>query len=125
MERCEAPFSGGPGLCRVCRLAPEYQGPRRCSRIVAESPAMRALLVRSAPIADADAPVVIRGETGTGKEVLARTLHANSPRRARPFVAINVAALPSELLESELFGHVKGAFTGAVAAKAGLFEAAD
>jgi DNA-binding NtrC family response regulator len=122
--RCETPFSGGPALCRVCRLAPEHQGLRRCSRIVAESPAMRALLLRAAPIAGSDAPIVIRGETGAGKEILARTIHANSPRRARPFVAINVTALPAELLESELFGHVKGAFTGAVTAKAGLFEAA-
>jgi two-component system response regulator HydG len=121
---CDAPFSRAPRLCSVCRLAPDLQGLRLCSRVVAESAAMRALLVRASPIAGADAPVVIRGETGSGKEVIARTLHANSPRRGRPFVAINVAALPAELLESELFGHVKGAFTGAVAAKAGLFEAA-
>ncbi len=86
---------------------------------------MRAVLQRAAPIASSAAPVVILGESGAGKEVLARTLHANSPRKHQPFVAINVAALPAELLESELFGHVKGAFTGASTAKRGLFEAAD
>ncbi len=86
---------------------------------------MRKLMVKAVPIAASDAPIVIRGESGTGKEVVARALHANSPRSAKPFIAVNVAALPSELLESELFGHVKGAFTGATSAKAGLFEAAE
>ncbi len=122
---CEVPFEQGPQLCRVCRLSTSYAGLRRCSRVVAESPPMRALMMKAAPIAAADASVIIRGESGTGKEVLARALHANSPRRAKPFLAVNVAALPSELLESELFGHVKGAFTGANAPKRGLFEAAE
>jgi DNA-binding NtrC family response regulator len=85
---------------------------------------MQALLKRVARFAAANAPVVVFGESGTGKEVVARVLHANSVRHERPFVAVNVAALPSELLESELFGHVRGAFTGAATAKAGLFEAA-
>lgn len=85
---------------------------------------MREVLARVALVAPSDAPVIIEGESGTGKEVLARTLHANSPRAERPFIAVNVAALPSELLESELFGHAKGAFTGASAAKRGLFEEA-
>ncbi|MCE7884190.1 MAG: hypothetical protein DYH08_10075, partial [Actinobacteria bacterium ATB1] len=67
----------------------------------------------------------IRGESGCGKEVLARALHANSERRNKPFVAINCAALPAELLESELFGHVRGAFTETHATKRGLFEEAD
>ena len=86
---------------------------------------MRELFQRAARFAQNDAPVVILGESGTGKEVVARTLHANSPRAEKPFVAVNVAALPDELLESELFGHARGAFTGAHQAKEGLFEAAE
>lgn len=85
---------------------------------------MQALMRRVARFAKSDAPVVILGETGTGKEVIARTLHENGPRASKPFVAINVAALPSELLESELLGHSKGAFTGASMAKRGLVEEA-
>jgi two-component system response regulator HydG len=121
---CETPFSRGTELCKVCRLATGIEGLKRCSRIVAESPAMHELMLRAAAIAAADVAVILTGESGTGKEVLARALHANSPRRSKPFVAVNVAALPAELLESELFGHRKGAFTGAVATKEGLFEAA-
>lgn len=87
---------------------------------------MRELLVQSGPIArDSDVPVVILGETGVGKEVLARTLHANSPRADKPLIAINVAALPADLVEAELFGHEKGAFTGADMTREGLFEAAN
>ncbi len=123
--RCETPFERGPQLCSHCRTGTGEPGLRRCSRLVAASPAMRALLDRAVPIAEADAPVVLFGETGAGKEVLARAIHANSSRRAKPFVAVNVAALPAELLESELFGHVKGAFTGALSSKRGLFEEAD
>lgn len=121
---CQVPFENGPKLCSVCKFMTNSPGLRRCSKLVAESPAMRALMLRAAPIATSDASIVIRGESGTGKEVLARALHANSPRRDKPFLAVNVAALPADLLESELFGHVKGAFTGAMAAKKGLFEAA-
>ncbi|MBI2566759.1 MAG: sigma-54-dependent Fis family transcriptional regulator [Candidatus Schekmanbacteria bacterium] len=122
---CRTPFERGPKVCSVCRLLPEAPGLRRCSRLVAESGPMRALMLRAAPIAASDAPVIIGGESGTGKEVLARALHANSPRRDQPFLAVNVAALPADLLESVLFGHTKGAFTGAGAPKPGLFEAAD
>jgi len=111
--------------CEVCGLLPLAPSLRRSTRIVAESAAMRDLLRRVARFAASDAPVVIGGETGSGKEIVARALHANSDRAARPFVAVNVAALPAELLESELFGHGKGAFTGAASARAGLFEAAD
>lgn len=122
---CRTPFERGTQLCSICRLAPDVPGLRRCSRLVAESAAMRALLLRAAPVAATDASVVILGESGTGKEVVARALHANSPRNGKPFLAVNVAALPAELLESELFGYVKGAFTGASSSKRGLFEAAD
>ncbi len=85
---------------------------------------MLAVLRRARAIAGADAPVVLLGETGTGKEVLARALHLASPRATGPFVPVNCGAIPGELLESELFGHVRGAFSGAVADKVGLFEAA-
>jgi two-component system response regulator HydG len=111
--------------CEVCGLVPFAPRLRGATRIVAESAPMRELLRRVARFAASDAPVLIGGETGTGKEIVARALHANSARAARPFVAVNVAALAAELLESELFGHGKGAFTGADGARAGLFEAAD
>ncbi len=122
---CESPFDGGPALCRLCGMAETEVGLRTCSRLVVESEAMRALMRRAAAIAAADASVVLLGESGSGKEVLARALHANSPRRSRPFVPVNVAALPADLLESEMFGHARGAFTGATQLKRGLFEAAD
>jgi two-component system response regulator HydG len=85
---------------------------------------MQEVLRRALAIAHTSAPVVLLGETGTGKEVLARALHHGSPRSAKPFVPVNCGAIPGELLESELFGHVRGAFSGAVADKPGLFEAA-
>src|SRR5436309_13223650 len=72
-----------------------------------------------------EVPILIQGETGTGKEVLARELHANSPRAGKIFLKLNCAALPSELVESELFGYERGAFTGAFQKKAGMFETAD
>ncbi|WP_323383042.1 sigma-54-dependent transcriptional regulator [Myxococcus dinghuensis] len=89
-----------------------------------ESPAMRALHGLLTQVAARDLTVLLTGETGTGKELAARAVHAESPRRARPFVAVNCGALPAELVESELFGHARGAFTGATVAKAGLFEEA-
>jgi two-component system response regulator HydG len=85
---------------------------------------MQDLLRRAIAIAGSCAPVVMLGETGTGKEVLARALHLSSPRAAKPFVPVNCGAIPGDLLESELFGHVRGAFSGAVADKQGLFEVA-
>jgi len=112
-------------LCRVCGLVPLAPRMKGATRVIARSDAMQTLLKRAARFAATSAPVAVLGETGTGKEVVARVLHANSLRAKRSFVAVNVAALPAELLESELFGHGKGAFTGAGTARRGLFEAAD
>ncbi|MEO8501598.1 MAG: sigma-54 dependent transcriptional regulator, partial [Vicinamibacteria bacterium] len=112
------------GVCDICGLVPLAPRLRGASQIVACSPAMQDVLKRTARFASSHVPVAILGETGTGKDIIARIIHANSPRAKQPFVAVNVAALPSELLESELFGHVKGAFTGAASAHRGLFEAA-
>ncbi len=92
--------------------------------LVADSPAMRKVLDLATRVAPYGTTVLITGESGTGKEVLARTIHRMSPRRDRPFVAVNCGAIPENLLESELFGHVRGAFTGATADKPGLFEEA-
>jgi two-component system response regulator AtoC len=92
--------------------------------LVVESRAMRAALDLVARVAEHNTTVLITGESGTGKEVIARAIHRASPRAARPFVGINCAAIPESLLESELFGHVRGAFTGATADKAGLFDQA-
>ncbi len=115
-----------PGCrCDVCGLETVIASLRSVTPIVAASEPFRAVLLRVADFAEAEAPVMILGESGTGKEIVARALHANGPRRGGPFVALNVAAVPGELLESELFGHVRGAFTGASQAKEGLLEAAD
>jgi DNA-binding NtrC family response regulator len=94
-------------------------------RIIGESPQMRELMALVAKVAPTDTPVLIRGESGTGKELIANALHQSSPRRKRRFVAINCASIPETLLESELFGHEKGAFTGADKTKPGLIELAD
>ena len=92
---------------------------------VSQSPAMANIWDMVDRVAETDVPVLIRGESGVGKEGIARTIHERSPRRGKPFVKINCAALPSELLESELFGHERGAFTGATSEKPGRFELAD
>src|SRR3954447_15239297 len=92
---------------------------------VGHSPALLRVLEAAARVANTSATVLIRGETGTGKEMLAKAIHHNSPRRDKPFVTINCGAIPRELLESELFGHVRGAFTGAVTHKVGKVESAE
>jgi DNA-binding NtrC family response regulator len=94
-------------------------------QIVGESPPMRALLAEVRKIADSRSNVLLLGETGTGKELFARAVHAQSPRRDKPFVPINCSAIPENLIESELFGYHRGAFTGAAGTKIGLFEEAD
>jgi len=97
---------------------------RPARRIVTRSPAMARVLAIAEGVAASRAPVLVEGESGTGKELLARYVHEAGPRRQRPFVAVNCAALPRELLESELFGHERGAFTGASTRKLGKFELA-
>jgi formate hydrogenlyase transcriptional activator len=94
------------------------------SGIVGKSAALNAVLREVGRVADTESTVLIQGETGTGKELIARALHDQSRRRGRPFQRINCAAIPRDLLESDLFGHEKGAFTGAIASKIGRFEAA-
>ncbi|KAA3649947.1 MAG: sigma-54-dependent Fis family transcriptional regulator [Proteobacteria bacterium] len=99
--------------------------PANDSGTIAEDPRTRELLALATRVAETDATVMLSGESGTGKEVFARYIHNHSPRKAKPFVAINCAAIPDNLLEATLFGHEKGAFTGAHSAQAGKFEQAD
>src|SRR5271167_3338190 len=95
------------------------------SNLVGSSEKFRAVLDLVDKVATVDSAVLVRGETGTGKEVIAQAIHDASPRRNNRFVAINCAAIPAALLESELFGHERGAFTGAVAPAMGRFQSAD
>jgi two-component system response regulator FlrC len=110
------PSANGRGASSATR-------PRRL--LIGRDPAVLRILEVAATIASSRAPVLIQGESGTGKELLARFLHDEGCRRGQPFVAVNCAALPRELLESELFGHERGAFTGAITRKIGKFERAD
>ncbi len=110
----------------VHSLKKQHEGFLADQAIIAESRAFRDILQQVKEVAKhADATVLITGETGTGKDLVARTIHSLSPRAARPFLEINCAALPESLLESELFGHESGAFTGARSRKIGLFESAN
>jgi DNA-binding NtrC family response regulator len=106
-------------------MAELLENPSEARVLISTSPAMRRARALVDRIADTDVPVLLLGESGTGKEVIAREIHARSQRRNKPFIKVNCAALPGELLESELFGHERGAFTGATAEKPGKFELAD
>ena len=103
----------------------ESRGSGRIGTIVGSSPAMVELFKLVSRVADTKSSVLIQGESGTGKELIARTIHQNSPRRTRPFVAVNCMSFSEGVLESELFGHVRGAFTGATERRPGLFLEAD
>jgi formate hydrogenlyase transcriptional activator len=105
--------------------ADQNHRPRRFEQIVGDSPALRTVLEQVERVASADSTVLIQGETGTGKELIAHAIHNASPRSGHPLIKLNCAAIPFDLLESELFGHERGAFTGAIAQKIGRFELAD
>lgn len=118
-------------VAQALRLSPDIlpaqEAPQALWRtnIITQSAAMEDLLTKAKLIAEGDASVLIHGESGTGKELLAQAIHNAGKRRPQPFVAVNCAAIPEQLLESELFGHVKGAFTGAVRDHKGLFQMAE
>ena len=127
------PFDGKELLDKIAQALSLYAGEGEPgsseddawrSPIISRSNRMAELLHEARLVARSDASVLIRGESGTGKELLAQAIHRASPRAGRPFVAVNCSAIPEQLLESELFGHVKGAFTGAVSNHEGLFRAA-
>ena len=115
--------------CRLvrenARFREELKGKDDWSPLVGSSPAMLEVYKLVARVSESRSTVLLQGESGTGKELIARAIHSNGPRRANAFVPVNCGALPDTLLESEMFGHEKGAFTGAVGTKAGLFEAAN
>jgi Nif-specific regulatory protein len=108
-----------PGVSHGEKQAATFRG------IVGDSPVIRQLMEKIAIVARTTSPVLLRGESGTGKELFAKAIHDGSPRAARPFIKVNCAALPETVLESELFGHEKGAFTGAINSRKGRFELAD
>jgi two-component system response regulator HydG len=111
-------------LVDVTHFSDDFKKRYQLDALVGRSAPMRDLLTKIVRVAPTDATVLLTGESGTGKELIARAIHANSKRSSRPFVPVNCAAISEQLLESELFGHVKGAFTGAVKLRQGLFEEA-
>lgn len=122
-----APKAVETAVLRFLDATPPANGwrPTQGAALIGEHPAIRLVLERIEQVANTDASVLIRGETGTGKEVVARLIHAASQRRAGPFVAVNMAAIPEALAESELLGHVRGAFTGAERSREGKIASAD
>jgi formate hydrogenlyase transcriptional activator len=113
------------GAVATLGFAEQERNPRRFEQIIGKSPALESVLEQVEQVAATDSTVLIQGETGTGKELIARAVHSLSARCGRAFVKLNCAAIPFDLLESELFGHERGAFTGAIAQKIGRFEMAD
>jgi transcriptional regulator with GAF, ATPase, and Fis domain len=112
-------------LSENCDCSDQGPRPRKFEQLIGNSHALEAVLDGVRRVAPTSSTVLIQGETGTGKELIARAIHNVSPRCGRPFIKLNCAAIPLDLLESELFGHEKGAFTGAIAQKLGRFELAD
>src|SRR5580700_1136290 len=107
------------------RMVDQDRRARRFEQIIGDSPALKIVLEQAGRVAAGDTTVLIQGETGTGKELIAHTIHNASPRSGQPLIKLNCAAIPLDLLESELFGHERGAFTGAISQKMGRFELAD
>jgi len=107
------------------RLKKEVVGKYKFENMIAESAKMQEVLKTTTQVAQSNATVLISGESGTGKELIARAIHYNSPRRVKPFITVNCPSIPENIIESELFGHVKGAFTGAIKNRIGQFEQAD
>ena len=110
---------------REKEVTPEFKKKEKSQEIIGEAPAMQEVFRAIGRLSHSNISVLINGESGTGKELVARALHHHSPRRDKPFVPLNVAAIPRELIESELFGHEKGAFTGAISQRTGRFEQAN
>ena len=131
LGRCHRHFSSAPGAHELLEAleqlsrAPRGTSPGGLEALVGESPAMLATVAAIRKFAPIDLPVLVTGQTGTGKEVAARALHDLSPRRAGAFSALNCGAMPENLVQSELFGHERGAFTGATTRRIGLFETAN
>jgi transcriptional regulator with PAS, ATPase and Fis domain len=121
-ENLEVSDKAGPSHCSGCTGVREHMG---YQGIIGKSRAMKDVFALIDRVADSDSTIIINGETGTGKGLVAKTIHQQSYRKNKPFIAINCGAIPENLLESELFGHVKGAFTGATTSKIGKFEAAN
>jgi two-component system response regulator HydG len=125
VHRVSRAMERGKLLATVGLLAGELNRQNGLTALVGRSEPMRELVSRIVRVAGSDATVLVQGESGTGKELVARAIHAHSLRQERPFVPVNCAAISESLLESELFGHAKGAFTGAIRSRRGLFEEAD
>ena len=122
---CARPWDGARAEEENVQLKRALKQRYNFENIVGKSEPMLKIFDLVAQVANSRSTVLLQGESGTGKEVIAKAVHLNSPRRDRPFVPVNTGSMPTDLLESTLFGHVKGAFTSAVASKKGLFEMAD